>query len=170
MSSGAPFISAVVVFSTEPITHVYLSPMTRGEQNVRWYKLPLVQIGTYQSWIEYCVKDWTATFPDGLLTNSGCESKFIDYDRSRVTFFDSHDCYGYFRNPNRKGYSVYEGDDVFVNYLEPPSMWTTDNHLQWPHSFKMKAFQVLLACKRLGGAWRNLAIVLIRQLAYTSIR
>jgi hypothetical protein len=167
-----PPITAVAVFSTTPIDHVHLSPLRLGEFNTKWYTLPLIYVDTYSHWFEYRVRGWSTTFPDGLLENSGCESMRNDSgEYPRATFFEGDDCYGYYRDNERIGYSVGEGNCFFVNYLCQPLVWSRENHIDWSPAFKREAFQILLCCKRLGGAWRNLATLLIEQLAqlqYTS--
>ncbi len=163
-----PPITEVAVFSTTPITHILISPLLYGAERDKWITFRLAIVGKIHRWIEYRAIDWMITFPDCLLVNSGCDHKKSDDKtrHARTTFFDRNDCYGYFRDTSRIGYSVNEGNDFFVNYLGPPTVWEHSNHCSgWPPQFRREVWEVLLCCKRLGGAWRNLATVIIEKLA-----
>ena len=169
--SRHPPITEVAVFSVEPRTHIGIGVCLSGECHTTWYALSLIHVGKGDAWTEYRIDGWMTQFPSCLSECLCCASmKKITTlnDYPSTTFFSNNDRYGYFREPNsnRIGYSVKEGTDFFVNYLAPPPVWERSNHCsQWPPQFQREVWSILLCCKRLGGPWRNLADLLIQQLA-----
>jgi len=166
--SSHPPITEVAVFSVRPMDTIAIGIRPIGSSYVTWHELSLIHVGMLREWNEYRIAGWMQCFPSCLLENLCCDSKRgrTVEEYASTTFFDNQDCYGYYRDLNRIGYSVKEGSSFFVNYLGPPSQWKPSNHCsQWPPQFQREVWNLLLCCKRLGGAWKDLKLLLIRQLA-----
>ncbi len=169
MSVSHPPITEVAVFSVKPLGHISIGIycVVESEIIVFWHQFSLRRIDKWKSWYEYRIVGWMKQFPTCLVENSCCVSKRKGDKYLSTTFFESSDCYGYYREPDsdRIGYSVKEGEEFFVNYLAPPLVWESTNHHAWPPQFRAEVWCILLSCKRLGGPWRNLKYLLIGQLS-----
>lgn len=160
MSKGSshPPITEVAVFSVDQVDHVYIRIGAVASK-----QMSLRLIGKWQKWNEYRIIGWMTHFPDCLLTVPYCESGGTLYS---YTCFNRDNQYGYFCDTTRIGYSVKEKSAFFINYLGPPTVWEPSNHCSgWPPQFRVEVWHILLACKRLGGVWRNVRFLIIGQLA-----
>jgi hypothetical protein len=136
--------------------------------------LPLDVVGVVRMsplvWDEYRVIGWQKAFPDCMVSKRSCSATYPgDSNYIPCTFFDSDDEYGYFgdgeNSSKRGGYSVMEGSDYFVNFLEVPTEWTPENHREWTPEFKSEVFQLLLVFHHFDPRFRDLRFLFIKELA-----
>ncbi len=176
-----PPITSAIVYSRDPIATVAIGKCLPGmcRKNIKYEVMDLRLVDEYSrenrdsnliTWNMYRVMKWQQKYPTGMtdcrIVFSAKTLEDVKYPRVHCTFFSVDDEYGEFndRNSDRRGFSVREGSEFFVNFLAPPVTWTRRNHNEYPLAFRQESIWLLImAIRRI--ASKDVVVVIIGHLA-----